>query len=243
MNENEVVTLCSPGLDLSAFRGDVVVLIDDEPGDIEILSGDLRALGVEPVVISDLDSAREWLRYSGGFREVRLRLVVLDLMFPSHPRDGLQFLEQLRRGGLGVDPETPVVMFSGVGQQEVIAQAESLGIAGFIKKGQDPRILLEHIAVVLGRKEASVAEILCEVIDCDYENGLINVRMGVGDAWVMEAPIELSACPKVALVPGGAFYIDVSRVYGSYGWTYVTRFRGVRPEEEEEELRRLLKKE
>ena len=113
-----------------------ILVVDDEPGIIAMLSGLLEDEGYAVVTA---DRGREALSLLKGNR---VDLVMLDLRLPD--LDGLEVLKQIRVD----DANLPVIMMSGHGTIPTAVEATKLGAYDFIEKPLEPveRLLLvvEH---------------------------------------------------------------------------------------------------
>ena len=85
-----------------------VLIVEDEEHQVDFLYPEFEAMGARHSIRRSPDLAREFLR-----RETEQRMlgrgrfaIVLDLMFPSDPQDGLGFLDDIRQGKLGIDKDT-----------------------------------------------------------------------------------------------------------------------------------------
>lgn len=99
----------------------------------------LRSQGF--TVITAADGA-EALRLYEQHRE-RVNLVILDLLMPVI--DGQEALARLR----SLDPDLPVLISSGLAEEEVVKRTLVGGARGFLSKPYDPRELVRTIAVAL----------------------------------------------------------------------------------------------
>jgi two-component system OmpR family response regulator len=121
-----------------------VLILEDTPEVLEMISVDVAALGVEVDPAADgqvgLDKAR-----AGDYD-----LIVLDLMMPHV--DGIQFLEALR----GMGKQTPVLVVTAVMQRPLVVSLMRLGIADYIVKPFKLDELQGKIRKVLGLAGPSV---------------------------------------------------------------------------------------
>ena len=98
------------------------LIVDDEPGIRELLSAFLERYGFDCVEAESGDEALDWLAV-GLFD-----LVVLDIRMAGG--NGFQVLQEARQG----NPETCMLMVSGLATPQAFAQAQSLGADGFLTK-------------------------------------------------------------------------------------------------------------
>ena len=122
-----------------------ILLVDDEPSIIKMVSKRLEVKGFEVVVATDGPQALELAQ-----RE-RPDFIILDMMLPT--MDGLQVCQQLKSHQQS--KEMPVViMFSGKGQPEDAERCRQVGAYGYVSKAQGTAALLEQIEAVLQRPSA-----------------------------------------------------------------------------------------
>ena len=122
-----------------------ILLVDDEPSIIKMVSKRLELKGFEVLVATDGPQALEIAQ-----RE-RPDFIILDLMLPT--LDGFQVCQRLKSDQQS--REVPVViMFSGKGQPEDIERCRQIGAYGYVSKTQGTAALLEQIETVLQRPSA-----------------------------------------------------------------------------------------
>lgn len=107
-----------------------ILLVDDEPQALSLLSRFLQVRGYQTLVAHDGEAAIEL------FLRERPDLVLLDIRMPGI--DGLQVLREIK----SIDPEALVVMVTAVRESGPEAEALEAGALGYITKPIDP-ILLE----------------------------------------------------------------------------------------------------
>ena len=99
-----------------------ILVIDDEPGILELLDNVLRLKGHE-VVLAELGQKGLQL-----FQQEHPHATILDLKMPE--MDGLTVLREIRT----LDPNALVIILTGVGTEERERQARELGAAKFLHK-------------------------------------------------------------------------------------------------------------
>ena len=122
----------------AAVRRRRVLLIDDDPDFIEILSENLRHEGLETMLHTSSVAARNWL-FSG--RECDL--ILLDWYLPEMP--GIAFLRAVRDAGI----EVPIIVLSGVNKDEIEDAALGCGAVDFVDKTRRFSVLLKRISLAL----------------------------------------------------------------------------------------------
>ena len=116
-----------------------VLLIEDEPGLLEILALNLRAAGYR--VETAQDGLVAWQRFEAAPPDV----VVLDLGLPT--MSGFRLLE-LIRDSASSPPVIVITALSFEEAEEVVAR----GVDGFMTKPFEPRALVRQVEYVLARR-------------------------------------------------------------------------------------------
>jgi two-component system phosphate regulon response regulator PhoB len=111
-----------------------VLVIEDEWVLGQVLEQVLGAAGHDVVIARSLAAARDRLRAGG------VDLVLLDVVLPDG--SGLEFLQELR-GELGV--RVPVLILSGMKQEDTVVRGLELGADDYVTKPFSPRELLARI--------------------------------------------------------------------------------------------------
>ena len=100
-----------------------ILVIDDDPGILDLLDTVLRRKGHE-VVLAERGHKGVQL-----FQQERPHVTILDLKMPD--MDGLAVLREIRT----LDPHAPVIILTGFGTEERERQAREMGVTEFLKKG------------------------------------------------------------------------------------------------------------
>lgn len=100
-----------------------ILVVDDEPSIRDLLHTVLTRRGHEVLTAS---SARSAL---ARFREDRPGLTILDLKMPD--RSGLEVLQDIR----DMDRQAPVIVLTGLADEDTEAKARQLGATDFLRKG------------------------------------------------------------------------------------------------------------
>src|SRR5579863_68586 len=114
-----------------------LLIVDDDPNTLASLSRAFRLAGHDATVCDNAVKALELAR-AGSFD-----LVFSDVVMPG--KDGLSFLEDLRREGIAV----PVVMMSGQAHIDMAVRATKLGALDFLEKPVSTEKLLLTVENVL----------------------------------------------------------------------------------------------
>lgn len=122
-----------------------VLIVDDEPDALEVLSLNLRTAGFTPVAASD------GLEALAVARAERPDLIVLDLMLPEI--DGLEVCKILRRDPASLN--TPILMLTAKATEVDRVVGLELGADDYVTKPYSPRELVLRIRKLLKRADAS----------------------------------------------------------------------------------------
>lgn len=117
-----------------------IVIVDDEPTVVDVLSGMISALGYEPFGYTNSETAL--LRIETG----PVDLVIADLVMPTI--DGLELLRRVRR----IDPDLPYILLTGNANLESAVEALRLEADDFLQKPIDLVQLQFRIDQSLSRK-------------------------------------------------------------------------------------------
>jgi DNA-binding response OmpR family regulator len=101
-----------------------VLLVDDEPNLLEISKDYMESMGGLDIIV--VDSAPTAL---GILETEQFDIIVSDYQMPD--LDGIEFLKELRSNG----DDTPFILFTGRGREEVAIKALNLGADFYIQKG------------------------------------------------------------------------------------------------------------
>ena len=110
-----------------------ILIVDDEPFNLDLLAQEVRELGY------DVERARDGAEALTRTESYRPDLMLLDYMMPG--MNGLDVLQEIRRR----EWDVPVIMITAHGSIDVAVQAMKLGAADFIEKPFEP----DHMAVII----------------------------------------------------------------------------------------------
>jgi len=119
-----------------------ILIVDDEPFNIDLLEQELDYLGCEILRAANGRQALELID------EVRCDLVLLDVMMPE--MDGFAVLEHLRADGLLND--LPVIVISALHELDNAIRCIELGAEDYLPKPFDPTLLRARINATLEKK-------------------------------------------------------------------------------------------
>lgn len=115
-----------------------ILVVDDEPAILELVSFNLKKDGYEVVTAADGKSALEM------FMKEKPDLVVLDLMIPEP--DGYEVCKRIR-----AQSAVPVIMLTARGEEQDRIRGLDLGADDYVVKPFSPRELLARVRAVLRR--------------------------------------------------------------------------------------------
>ena len=102
-----------------------ILIVDDEPDFLEIMSARLRANDYEVITASDGEEALKHVN------DDKPDAVLLDILMPGI--DGLEVLKRIRK----TDVSLPVYIVTAFSTNERFKEANKLGVSGFIVKTDD----------------------------------------------------------------------------------------------------------
>jgi CheY-like chemotaxis protein len=112
-----------------------ILSVDDEPDLVELSKEILESLyGMR---VQTTTSVQEAL---GLIKDVRFDAIVSDYQMPG--MDGIDFLKKLR----SEKDQTPFILFTGRGREEVVVQAIDSGADAYVQKGTDIRSAFAELA-------------------------------------------------------------------------------------------------
>ena len=110
-----------------------VLVVDDEPDAVELLTEFLRAKGYEVITASDGEEALRKVK------EDRPHLILLDVRMPK--LNGMEVLRRVRE----IDREVGVIMVTAVHEEETGRKALTMGAFDYITKPLDLRYLEQSL--------------------------------------------------------------------------------------------------
>ncbi|NDJ53578.1 MAG: response regulator [Chloroflexi bacterium] len=122
-----------------------ILVIEDEPGLLTLLSKMLGRIGAEPATADTGNAGLDLLK------EQVFDLIILDLMLPDI--DGFEILANLRKDDR--HEKTPVLILSARADPESISKGLELGADGYLTKPYLPNTLTDRVRAMLnqGRRE------------------------------------------------------------------------------------------
>ena len=161
-----------------------ILHVEDEVGDLELTRLFLKRMGGDDFKISIALSAEEAL---DKLSRERFDIIISDYKMPR--MNGIEFLEALRRTG----NDTPFVIFTGKGEEEVAMDALNKGANKYIVKGTVPAIQCGELAGSIREivEKRRIRELLEEVKE-RYNRGLVE---GIVELpWEMDILARFTYC-------------------------------------------------
>ncbi len=143
-----------------------ILVVDDEPTILELLSGSLRFAGFDVVTAA---SGADALRAVAASRP---DLVLLDVMMPDG--DGFEVVRQMRASG----PQVPVIFLTARGAVRERVAGLTLGGDDYVAKPFSLDEVLARIRAVLRRSAPGPASSRLSVADLDLDEDSHEVRRG-----------------------------------------------------------------
>jgi PAS domain S-box-containing protein len=124
LDKNEKVTAGRSPQSLSKGHGEMILVVDDEPGVRRLISAILNRNGYRTVVASHGNEGLSVFEQ----QPKEIRLVVSDLMMPQ--LDGLGMIQSMRR----LYPDTKAIIITGLGEEHRINEARAAGADAVLSK-------------------------------------------------------------------------------------------------------------
>jgi len=153
-----------------------ILVIDDEPSILNLVTSYLRAEGYEYYTASDGPSGLK------AARSYQPDLIVLDIMLPG--MDGIEVLSQLRR-----ESDVYVIMLTAKTEETDKVIGLSVGADDYLTKPFSPRELMARIKAALRRLHTGTALPKGEIITTRH----LRIDPAGRQVWVDEQPVELTS--------------------------------------------------
>ncbi|MDD5422087.1 MAG: response regulator [Candidatus Omnitrophica bacterium] len=128
------------------LKGKKILVIDDEPDHIAVVSFRLQAAGFE--TISASDGEKGW----DVFLKIKPDLVLLDVMLPRI--DGFEFFKLMK--SMPARADIPILILTGrTGMRDTF---EAMGVDGFITKPYDGNELVSKVQLLLQKRALIVSD-------------------------------------------------------------------------------------
>ncbi|HHT25696.1 MAG TPA: response regulator transcription factor [Firmicutes bacterium] len=186
-----------------------VLVVDDEPAILELVSFNLRKEGYDVLTASDGNAALS------VFRAEKPDLVILDLMIPDP--DGYEVCRQIR-----AESSVPVIMLTARTEERDRVKGLDIGADDYVVKPFSPRELLARVRAVLRRSPTWQEEELLAAGDLVIDTERHEVK--VAGVQVDLTPKEFDLLKILAESPGKVLERDflLEKVWG-YAFAGATR--------------------
>ena len=183
-----------------------IVVIEDEPDIVEVVSYNLKREGYNVVSVGRGDEGLNLIRNQSP------SLVILDLMLPG--MDGLSVCQQMKSDPLVRD--IPVIMISAKGEESDVIIGLEMGADDYLSKPFSPRELVARVKAVLRRGNTRDDQSKQHIV---IQNLVIDVaghEIRVSDDLVDLTATEFKILHQLAAQPGRAFTREqlLNRVVG-----------------------------
>ena len=169
-----------------------LLLVDDEPAVLDWIEGILEKEGY------DVDKAQ---KYEEGLYLLETSapdLIILDIRFEPNERMGFDLLKHIRRNL--EDQTTPVIMLTGVSEDELEPLSFDLGATDFVRKSISPRALLARIRARL--QPSGEIIVVDDQLRIDLANANIEIKLEKQWDEVHLEPKEWNLLKKLFRNPG-----------------------------------------
>jgi len=153
------------------LSGKEILVVDDNDAAREIIRQTLCSFGFRAEGVESGSAAIEILKGRGG--EGGFDLLIVDWMMPE--MDGIDTLKRIR--GDPELPTPPVLMMTAFGREEVMQQAENLGVAGFLIKPIKMSVLFDTLMGVFGANSDGPAADAGEAADMPVRGRLRGAKV------------------------------------------------------------------
>ncbi|BBB49600.1 response regulator transcription factor [Pelolinea submarina] len=153
-----------------------ILVIDDEPSILNVVTAYLRAEGYEYNTAEDGPSGLK------AFRAFKPDLVVLDIMLPG--MDGIEVLSQIRR-----ESDVYVIMLTAKSEEVDKVVGLSIGADDYLTKPFSPRELMARIKAALRRLQKSPVEGERKVLTSAH----VRIDSGSRRVWIDDSEVELTS--------------------------------------------------
>ncbi|MEM7165327.1 MAG: hypothetical protein AAF581_07685 [Planctomycetota bacterium] len=193
-------------------HGNVAIAFVDDEGRPAAVTQSLEREFASAVAIHEITSIEEARTALPQLAASSQRVIlVLDLMFPQEGGDspdfGLDFLEEVRSGDLGLAPDVPVLVYSNA-SPAYGARASRLGASSYVGKPETRRVRNELATMV--RAGLAQRSFLCEVLATHPNDGTVSVRLTMGVDQYLDLVLKREFCPDGVAV-GSAFELVFER--------------------------------
>jgi len=176
------------------MSGELILIVEDEPDIVELVSFHLRRDGFRVEAASDGETALSAVQSS------RPDVVLLDLMLPG--LDGLEVCRRLKTGS-GTS-SIPVIMLTARSEDTDVVAGLEMGAADYVTKPFSPRVLVARVRAVLrrGRREPTDSSaMVAHGVTIDS----VRHEVSVGDRALDVSASEFAILELLARQPGRVY--------------------------------------
>jgi two-component system alkaline phosphatase synthesis response regulator PhoP len=152
-----------------------ILVVDDEPSILELVTAYLRKDGYEVYTAEDGPSGLK------AARALKPDLIVLDVMLPG--LDGIELLQRLRR-----ESEVYVVMLTSKSEETDKIVGLSVGADDYLTKPFSPRELVARIKAAFRRLQTGQASLETAALQFQH----LRIDLGSREVWVDDQPVDLT---------------------------------------------------
>ena len=183
-----------------------IVVIEDEPDIVEVVSYNLKREGFNVLSVERGDEGLNLVRNQSP------NLVILDLMLPG--MDGVSICQQMKSDPLVRD--IPVIIISAKGEESDVVIGLELGADDYLTKPFSPRELLARVKAVLRRGPTQEDQSRERIVVGSLVIDVARHEVRVSDELVNLTATEFKILHQLASQPGRAFTREqlLNRVVG-----------------------------
>ncbi len=183
-----------------------IVVIEDEPDIVEVISYNLKREGYNVLAVDRGDESINLIRNQSP------SLIILDLMLPG--MDGLSVCRQLKSDPLVKD--IPVIIISAKGEESDIVIGLEMGADDYLTKPFSPRELLARVKAVSRRGQFKESQSKERIVLQNLTIDVARHEVRVDDEMVSLTATEFKILHQLAAHPGRAFTREqlLNRVLG-----------------------------
>lgn len=128
---------------ISRGHGETLLVVDDEPDILQIISAVLTQNGWNVISAADgVEGVASYLTYSR-----KIEALITDMVMPN--MDGLSLIRSIRK----LSPDLPILVSSGYSNEESREELKRLHVNGFLKKPFSARQLVAQVSTLLHKKQ------------------------------------------------------------------------------------------
>jgi two-component system alkaline phosphatase synthesis response regulator PhoP len=188
-----------------------ILLVDDEPGILEICRDYLKASSYDVV------TAKDGLQGLSAVRREKPDLIVLDLMMPE--MDGLDLCREIRR-----ESNVPIIMLTARVEETDKLIGLEVGADDYMTKPFSPRELVARVRVVLRRVSGDSSAEVIRVGDVSLDRAHYEVQ--IGKRGIQLTPTEFEIMATLMSQPGRIFSRN-QLLYAAHGVAFESYERAI----------------